>query len=492
MKKTIRIFVAGAKALKTERNALKALAHDLNTNYQERQINLDIKIRSYEDFKDSQDEYNKYIVSKADIVVFILKDKIGPKTEEEFVKAASAFGIKQRPEIIIFLNKDRKETPEIAHIQDLVQKHLGDHYFVDYQDDEDLKVQARKRIDRHVRPTFKMSHNATRRLLAFTALCAVIFAGLFVWSYLFHHSTKANALVTNEEEQSLLFVGGGSVVNYINDVTGIDIRKYENSIFASMPSGTAWPQIAEEYNRFINSKGETPRLPFRTIVISANKADEQIMLKSCRKDIFTDNASIAECYLGDDSLQVLLSKRFIEKYANLIGIDTNNKDLKIKVSDLKKIIKSFYDDRSVKVFATSETSGTRIAFNEHIFNNDKQDILELKGDTIITYNEADNTKNFERDSIPYILLGSTHYYPKCLTDSMVKNFILTDEDGNPIKKSFYLYFVVFKDEDYQIPDPIFNFIKLLNLKNPEKIKLNNNLKDDRGVIAGGLLVPLYN
>lgn len=61
--KKIRIFIAGPKALEGERNALKALAHDLNTEYEDRSAHIQVKIKSYENFKDNQQEYNKFIVT---------------------------------------------------------------------------------------------------------------------------------------------------------------------------------------------------------------------------------------------------------------------------------------------------------------------------------------------------------------------------------------------------------------------------------------------
>lgn len=483
MKKTINIFVAGAKDLKNERNALKALAHELNTSYEDRKININLKIRSYEDFRDNQIEYNNFIENEADVAIFVLKDRIGKHTEEEFINAASAFNRKKIPEIIVFLNKDRKETQEVAHIQELLQEHLGNHYFVEYSDDDDLKAKARKRIDRFIRPTFRMNSRATIWALTLTTLCAVVFAGLFAWSCL-----KKENKNTDNATPSILFVGGGSVVNYIKEITGVDIRTYENSIFASMPSGNAYSQIAEEYNRFINSK-TTPRLPFRTIILSADKVlDLKKMLSTCRRDVFENNASIVECYLGDDSLVVWISNEFFDK--NSLDNDVQNGNPVIHVNSLKKLLQG-----SVRVFATSKPSGTRHAYNKYLNNNEEIDISEPIGNTIITFNEADDIKNFsdEKKNTPYIILCSTHYYPKHINDDMVKKYLLVtgkDNELTPATKKYCLYFVVFKEENYKIAKPIYDFIKLLSKKNP-KIKLNNNITNDTIVQASHLLVPLY-
>ena len=141
MKKNISIFVAGSKALKEERNALKALAHDLNLEYDEKRIGIHIKTKSYEDFRDDQTIYNNFIENNADIAIFILKDSIGIYTEKELIIAAKAYREKKIPEIIVFLNKDREETPQVGKIQNLLKEHLGNHFFfVEYNDNEDLKL----------------------------------------------------------------------------------------------------------------------------------------------------------------------------------------------------------------------------------------------------------------------------------------------------------------------------------------------------------------
>ena len=73
MKKKVSIFVAGSKQLSHERNALKALAQEMNTRYNERGVDVFIETKSYEDFKDTQEEYNKYISDTADMALFVLE-----------------------------------------------------------------------------------------------------------------------------------------------------------------------------------------------------------------------------------------------------------------------------------------------------------------------------------------------------------------------------------------------------------------------------------
>ena len=98
--KTVNIFLAGAKDIVDERNAIKAIAHDFNTKLKHKIAGLSINVQSYENFNNNQLEYNDYIENESDIVIFLLKDKIGPITEKEFILAADAYKAKKIPEII--------------------------------------------------------------------------------------------------------------------------------------------------------------------------------------------------------------------------------------------------------------------------------------------------------------------------------------------------------------------------------------------------------
>ena len=110
MKKQVSIFVAGAKKLTTERYGLKALAQELNTRYNEHDVDVFVEMKSYEDFKDNQKEYNDYISKSADMAIFVLDGCIGTYTKKEFITAVDAFNRKQIPEIVVFLKNYDVET----------------------------------------------------------------------------------------------------------------------------------------------------------------------------------------------------------------------------------------------------------------------------------------------------------------------------------------------------------------------------------------------
>lgn len=103
--KKIHIFVAGAKDLKLQRTALKALGNDINAEFEHSGNDTSLSIRTYENFGENQEEYNTYIQDKADLIIFVLEGKIGPYTEKEFLVAYQQLKLKKHPQILVFLKE---------------------------------------------------------------------------------------------------------------------------------------------------------------------------------------------------------------------------------------------------------------------------------------------------------------------------------------------------------------------------------------------------
>ena len=107
-KSILRVFIAGAKKLKLERLLLREQLSKLSN-----QFNLDIRTVSFEDFQTSltgkekgrQEDYNRFIKEKADIVIFVFSSIAGRITEEEFDVAYNTFQATNRPEIFVYVKK---------------------------------------------------------------------------------------------------------------------------------------------------------------------------------------------------------------------------------------------------------------------------------------------------------------------------------------------------------------------------------------------------
>ena len=143
--KTISVFVAGAKSLQPLRLRLKAMANDLNNEFKQKGLNTFVNMVSYENFGDEQSVYNKFIAEEADMVLFLLDDRMGEKTEEEYRLAVSCNEKKGKPEHCVFLHEFEEKTADIAHIEELMQS-TSNRYYVSYNNPDDLVAKAKSRI----------------------------------------------------------------------------------------------------------------------------------------------------------------------------------------------------------------------------------------------------------------------------------------------------------------------------------------------------------
>lgn len=143
--KTISVFVAGAKNLQPLRLRLKAMANDLNNEYKRNGWDIAVNMVSYENFGDEQIIYNKFITEEADMILFLMEDRIGPITEEEYRLTVERQQKNGHPEHCVFLKEFDVRTDEIAHIEELMSS-TSNKYYVCYKNPEDLLSKAKTRI----------------------------------------------------------------------------------------------------------------------------------------------------------------------------------------------------------------------------------------------------------------------------------------------------------------------------------------------------------
>ena len=150
----INVFVAGAKALKRERDAvISALNHI--TNYSSRDYVF--RVKTYEDFDRSltdegrQNEYNDFISNDAEYAIFILDSTVGGITFDEFMVAMNAYRTRRRPEIYVYSCKSNNVIATITHMLgrhsqsndvSAIRKHLAEigQYYIEYRNLDDLKT----------------------------------------------------------------------------------------------------------------------------------------------------------------------------------------------------------------------------------------------------------------------------------------------------------------------------------------------------------------
>ena len=105
--KNINIFIAGAKDLIEARRVFKVLANNLNAEYDSKQLDISLTMRSFEDFvvNNNQTSYDDYIAKESDIVIFVIEGRIGAKTEAEFKIASNSLSKHGRPKIFVFMKQ---------------------------------------------------------------------------------------------------------------------------------------------------------------------------------------------------------------------------------------------------------------------------------------------------------------------------------------------------------------------------------------------------
>lgn len=212
----ISIFIAGAKNLKEQRLRLKALTNDLNSKYDRMKWKVSLHTNSYENFGDRQDDYNDYITNQADLVIFVLEERIGSKTEEEYLLATNAYKQNGHPEVITFVHAFDERTPEIDHIEKLVNS-TTDTYYVDYINTEDLLAKAKDRINNFVEKRLNQnklykSKSVWKKGLLYGTLGLLIAFLLFVASILF---SQENYLVVTTPDTPASLVKAGMGKDFI-------------------------------------------------------------------------------------------------------------------------------------------------------------------------------------------------------------------------------------------------------------------------------------
>lgn len=472
----LRIFVAGAKNLKTERDSIKALANDLNSRYISKGIS--VIAHSYEHFEDDQQVYNDFIENKADIIIFIIDGLLGDKTKEELFVATNSYNKTNHPKVMVFMREQGKDVSgETKEAQRIVGERLGHKYYIEYKEITDLKYLAKDRIVRYVDeninsiigdgeidnketnihsyPSCKKKINIYRLLIVFSL--AIIF-GMYFW----HKEASKNLLV---------FVGGGSVKNYLfYNYDSLDVQNYNNSVNIDLASGNAWRVLFEEANHHLNDKEKPNR--FTVVCLSANKINDTLVEEHL-KNMDRKKIIIVEAFLGYDTLSVRINKN-LRKVLDDYSIELSDKT--INANTLARIIKFVQNNPGkVRIFTTNKASGTLECYKNAIKGTDstKIDIDNMIDQKIINiYYDGSNSNiaHYGYDNLgvkPYIIWGSQNYSMKSLDKADDKeDLLLIDVNGEYEKKPMYLYFMAYQDKTnenlYHVNNNIIRFLKRLN------------------------------
>lgn len=153
-KTKLKCFIAGAKVLERERDAIVSGINDQNiANKHSKRY---IECYSFNNFdshltKEGQQEaYDSFIKDQADVVIFALDEVVGGVTKREFSVAVEALKMKdyKAPKIFVFSNKGNEgktENPDIKEVRE--QVNLINQYWIDYSSLEVLKLKLQLKVD---------------------------------------------------------------------------------------------------------------------------------------------------------------------------------------------------------------------------------------------------------------------------------------------------------------------------------------------------------
>lgn len=474
----LRIFVAGAKNLKTERDSIKALANDLNSRYISKGIS--VIAHSYEHFEDDQQVYNDFIENKADIIIFIIDKMLGDKTKEELFVATNSYNKTNHPKVMVFMREQGDNVPvEAQEAQKIVGERLGHKYYIEYREISDLKYLAKDRIVRYVdenidaivgnkeigNTTPTIQENSIRKekinIYRFLiCLSLVIIIGTYFW----HKAASKNLLV---------FVGGGSVKNYLlYNYDSLDVQTYNNSINIDLASGNAWRVLFEEANHHLNDKEKPHR--FTVLCLSANKINDTLV-KEHLKNMDGNKLVIVEAFLGYDTLSLRINKD-LRKVLYIDSIELSKQT--IDAQTLYEIINFVQNNPDkARIFTTNKASGTLECYKntikkiDHII--DLDNMIDQKKINIFYDGTNSNIAHYGYDNLgvkPYVILGSQNYSMKSLDKAADKeDLLLIDAEGKYVKKPMYLYFIAYQDQTdeniYHVDNNIIRFLKRLDTNN---------------------------
>lgn len=148
--KKIKCFIAGAKDQERQREILLSVLGKMQSKW-----DIMIESKSFLDFNGTlssdgqQKDYNEYILSKADIVVFVFDHNVGDKTIEEFIIAYKGLLSNSHPDILVFCNNSLTGNANIIALN-LMMNQLHQ-YYIEYYDDKDLKLVFSDEIDKYIR-----------------------------------------------------------------------------------------------------------------------------------------------------------------------------------------------------------------------------------------------------------------------------------------------------------------------------------------------------
>ena len=464
---------------------LKALVNNLNAENRLKGSPITLNMFSYVNLGDNQAEYDDFIENKTDIAIFLIEDRIGEKTREEFLLATRAWKKTGTPKVLVFMSEFKEKTPEIAEAESFVNENT-DSYYIEYSNLEDLELKVKDRLTAEVDELVERTKVTPRRKMLALKIWSWIatVACLALMGYVVHRA------VSGQEDVTLLFIGGGSAVSCLEENEGIgNVYEYENSICLAVPTSTSWPVITSEVQHQHARKVSGHTKLFYPVCLSAMEAEDASFLKMSNKEQFVSKGSVLAYHLADDYLAAYVKKSYHNQLID--GKDT------ISIRDLAAFLKEV-SKQDVMIFTTEEGSGTLTYYQKSLEPYNMTVTKAALGERVDKFTDLTPMSKIRRDETPYIMLGSRYYVAKeVYKEGDCRAICVVDEQGNAISKSIFLYFAGYYADggaSYWIPDVMVDFLRKLDPRFGSIVKNNRIPRENERVIVSlnGLLDQTVN
>jgi hypothetical protein len=318
-------------------------------------------------------------------------------------------------------------------------------------------------IDKVLKKTIVLNLSITNGIIL-TIVCAVfslvaswIISDFITPAWFVKYETKRS-----DEQNSLLFLGSGTVYHYLDSVYNI----HEMNNLASIPIPTLFalkalreeerPEIFDEYAKKNCS----------WIIMSGDEAKDKEILNENEQKLFTANiGKIFELYLNDDPLKVIaFPANILDKYIKKGQTIIDSVDLLTIYNKRKEL--------GYSLFRTSEGSATRNVF-EKLLNQ------KINEDSSRFFDLCTERSEFANVNGKFVILCSDWYCPDTTNQlpKGIKCYQVRRKNGNIAKKHLFLYFAAYwnneKIKKLQIPKQTSDFIK--QIKPGFKIRDDNQL-----------------
>lgn len=249
-------------------------------------------------------------------------------------------------------------------------------------------------------------------------------------------------------EPALVLMGGGSVMEYIQDTFEFDEKhKDYRCIYLPMPSGIAWSQITEVRSL---PKQEANNYPYHLVILSAGQAtDSDFFPDSGERGRFKDERGfLNEIRIGRSKLQVAISDTSLIR-RHLSGKKINNES-GITTQELISLL----EDPNITVFRTKESSGTYKKYDSILVSSGHSGLKDL-----YRVEEFRREQESSMYCTPFVILESATYWADNITETQAQRYFVYDEKGKAVSNDLFVYFIVFDEtEGYVVPKVVRKFL----------------------------------